>query len=73
MYYAKKGKKAEPKVFHLHTKTDYSMAHRLHSRLSVGDNETPSACHSFTEFYRVREECSNTPPKLVAPSFFHRA
>jgi hypothetical protein len=45
------------KVIHLDTK-----AYRLHSRLLAGDNETPPACQSFTEFYVAREEWSNTHP-----------
>lgn len=54
----KREKRLSSKVFHL-DKTDYSKAYRLHSRLSGGDNETPSACHSFMEFYIAGEEWSN--------------
>lgn len=52
----KEKKRLNSKVIHFSAKAESSKAPRLCSRLSAGDNETLTACHSFAELHEDSEE-----------------
>lgn len=60
-----RGGKGWTQSYSLRYKTNCWKAYRLHSRFSVGDNETSFKCHSFTESYISRE---NGPISIQSPS-----